>query len=276
MNEVEAYEWRVGKWSRLVGEAVVSWLDKPQGLRWLDVGCGAGALSEAILRMGKARQLVGIDTSIDAIELARRTIGDSRADFRVGSAEKMSFADESFDVVASGLCLNWLEQPLLAMKQMRRVVMEGGCITAYVWDFAGEMQVLRRYWDAASVVDVAAKQADQGPRFPLCQPSTLRQLFVDAGLTSVEVGPVDVLAQFPSFETYWDALTTGDGSTAQYANSISSSQRAAVRETLRDTLSLEANGSFNLIARAWAVRGTRALPSGIVQNVSAPEPGKAV
>ena len=42
----DAYEPYVGRWSRLVARDFLQWLDQPESLRWLDVGCGTGALSE--------------------------------------------------------------------------------------------------------------------------------------------------------------------------------------------------------------------------------------
>ncbi len=257
LGKAEAYDWRVGRWSRAVGGILVDWLDLPPGLRWLDVGCGAGALSHAILEAGSARRLVGIDPSDGAIATARGAITDPAAEFREGAAEALPFADGAFDVVASGLALNFMADQRRAMAEMARVVVPGGWIAAYVWDFAGDMQVMRRYWDAAIAIDPGARQADQGPRFPICRPEPLVALFTEAGLAETSVRPEDVAAEFPNFETYWHAISTGNGSTGRYAGSLSQANRRALRDRLRQTLPLRADGSFCLNARAWAVRGRR-------------------
>ncbi|MGQ0486022.1 MAG: hypothetical protein ACT4SY_11815 [Hyphomicrobiales bacterium] len=143
----------------------------------------------------------------------------------------------------------------LAMREMQRVAVPGGSVAGYVWDFAGEMQVVRRFWDAAIAVDRAAEEADQAVRFRLCRPEPLRQLFVESGLRDVEVRTIEVAARFPDFDTYWTGLTTGDGSTVSYANSISDESRKAIRKRLYQSLPLQDDGSFDLVARAWAVCG---------------------
>ena len=147
LDEGEAYDWRVGRWSGMVGEAFVAWLGRPAGLRWLELGCGAGALSRAALEVGGAASLVGVDPSAGAIARAGAIVDDARADFRQGAAEALAFPDDGFDVVVSGLALNFMADSSAAMLEMSRVVVPGGTIAGYVWDFAGEMQVFRRFWD---------------------------------------------------------------------------------------------------------------------------------
>ncbi|MCM2272867.1 MAG: SAM-dependent methyltransferase, partial [candidate division Zixibacteria bacterium] len=46
----EPYERFMGRWSRVIARRFLDWLAPSEGLKWLDVGCGSGALSEAILR----------------------------------------------------------------------------------------------------------------------------------------------------------------------------------------------------------------------------------
>ncbi len=255
MSAEDAYGWRVGRWSQSVGRSFVTWLGLPPGLRWLEIGCGVGALSGAILHASGASRFTGIDPSSHDIGLARQRLSDPRAEFHQASAEALPFPPGAFDVIASGLVLNFWSDASLAMREMRRVAVPGGSVAGYVWDFAGEMQVLRRFWDAAIAVDGEAANADQGARFKLCRPEPLRQLFVEAGLLAVETRPIETEARFPDFDTYWNGLTTGDGSTVAYANSISRESRQAIRKRLYQSLPLQEDGSFGLLARAWAIRG---------------------
>src|SRR3954469_18093824 len=77
------YERYVGRWSRPVAHELLSWLGVPGGARWLDVGCGTGALSETILREAAHAQVVGIDQSEGYVGHAREQVRDPRASFQV-------------------------------------------------------------------------------------------------------------------------------------------------------------------------------------------------
>jgi 2-polyprenyl-3-methyl-5-hydroxy-6-metoxy-1,4-benzoquinol methylase len=50
-----SYEQMMGRWSRLVGERFLDWIEVPDGARWIDVGCGNGALTELLLHRSSAR-----------------------------------------------------------------------------------------------------------------------------------------------------------------------------------------------------------------------------
>ncbi|MFF5226937.1 class I SAM-dependent methyltransferase [Dactylosporangium sp. NPDC000521] len=60
----DAYEAYVGRWSRPVAARFLTWLAVPPGRRWLDVGCGTGALTGTILATATPAELTGIDPSI--------------------------------------------------------------------------------------------------------------------------------------------------------------------------------------------------------------------
>jgi SAM-dependent methyltransferase len=258
MSADEAYGWRVGRWSRQVGRSFIKWLGRPSGLRWLEIGCGTGALSAAILETARPSALVGIDPSDNDIGLARKKLRGTRAEFHQANAEALPFSAGAFDVVASGLVLNFLSDADLAMREMQRVAVPGGCIAGYVWDFGGEMQVVRRFWDAAIAVDGGAAQADQAVVFPLCKPEPLRRLFVESGLRDVDVRPISATARFPDFATYWGALINEDWTGGRFLNALPEIARHAVRKRLHQSLPPRNDGSLDLEAGAWAVRGTTA------------------
>lgn len=247
----DAYEAYVGRWSRPVAAEFVRRLDVPAGRRWLDVGCGTGALSEAVLTTDPAR-LVGVDTSEQFLAAARRRIGDRRASFLVGDAQSLPLPDHDVDAVVSGLALNFVPEPRRAVAEFARVARPGGTIAAYVWDYAEGMAVIRHFWDAAIALDPAAAELDEGRRFPLCQPDTLRDLW--AGLHEVTVRAIEVPAVFADFDDYWTPFLGGQGPAPAYAMSLTEEHRRALREELRTRLP---DGSITLTARAWAVRGAQ-------------------
>lgn len=252
-----AYEPYVGRWSRLVAREFLAWLAVPPGACWLDIGCGTGALSQTILEVASPQSVLGVDPSQGHIAFAREQIQDPRADFLLGDAQALPVSSSAYDIVVSGLVLNFVPHPSQALREMVRAVRKGGTVAAYVWDYAGQMQLMRSFWDAAVALDPAACTLDEGQRFPLCQPEPLRQLFQTAQLGKVEVRSIDVPTTFRDFDDYWSPFLGGQAPAPGYAMSLSEERRVALRDYLRATLPIAPDGSIPLIARAWAVRGVR-------------------
>ena len=126
----------------------------------------------------------------------------------------------------------------------------------YVWDYAGEMQLMRHFWDAAVALDADARELDEGRRFPIADPGPLSELFRGAGLSRVETRAIDVATVFKDFDDYWSPFLGGQAPAPGYCMSLSEDRRAELRERIRADLPIGADGSIALIARAWAVRGT--------------------
>lgn len=256
------YEPYVGRWSRLVARTFIDWLDVAPGKRWLDVGCGTGALSASILNQAASREVVGIDPSPGFIAYAHEHIHDSRARFEPGDAQALPYAGGAFDTAVSGLVLNFVPEPDRAVEEMTRVTRPAGTVAAYVWDYAGRMELMRHFWDAAVSLDPAARDLDEGRRSPLCQPGPLGDLFRRAGLGDVQVRAIDIPTVFQDFDDYWLPFLGGQAPAPRYAMALDEDQRAALRERIHAGLPIEPDGSIHLIARAWAVRGQRSSPPG--------------
>ena len=133
----------------------------------------------------------------------------------------------------------------------------GGTAAAYVWDYAGEMQLMRRFWAAAVALDPAAGALDESIRFSLCKPDALRALWTSAGLQDIEVRTIDVPTVFKDFDDYWSPFLGGQGPAPTYCMSLPEDHRERLRQHLHDTLPIEGDGSIRLIARAFAVRGRK-------------------
>jgi SAM-dependent methyltransferase len=250
-----AYEPYVGRWSRLVAREFLAWLDVAPESRWLDVGCGTGALGETILLEASPAQVVGCDPSDDFIAYAREHLRDGRVRFELADAQSLPYPDDRFDAVVSGLVLNFVPDPERALVELARVARPGGTVAAYVWDYAGEMQLMRHFWNAAAALDPAAVELDEGRRFPLCRPEPLEQLFKGAGLADVQVRTIDVATVFRDFDDYWSPFLGGQGPAPTYAMSLPEERRAALRDRTQTSLPIAADGAIHLIARAWAARG---------------------
>jgi SAM-dependent methyltransferase len=260
--EGDAYERYVGRWSRPVARDFVAWLDRPAGLKWLDVGCGTGALSASILAAAEPEAVIGVDSSDGFLALARAQIDDPRVRFEAGDAEALPLPEAAADVAVSGLVLNFVLDPARAVGEMRRVVRPGGTVALYVWDYAGRMQLMRHFWDAAVALDPAARTLDEATRFPICRPGPLMDLLAAAGLVAVRTTAIDVPTVFIDFDHYWTPFLGGQGPAPGYCVSLSETGRVALRERLRAALPADASGKIALVARAFAARGTVAAASG--------------
>jgi SAM-dependent methyltransferase len=249
------YEQYVGQWSRRVAPVFLSWLRIPAGQRWLDVGCGTGALCAAIVDRCSPSSVAGIEPSEGFLKTAKENLAD-RAALHQGSATAIPLGDALVDVVVSGLVLNFVPDQRAALAEMARVTGKGGTIAAYVWDYAGKMELMRFFWDAAVELDPNAAKMDEGIRFPLCRPEALEKLFASAELKGVEVKPIDIPTQFTKFDDYWQPFLGGQGPAPAYAMSLDETARARLRDRIRERLPIEANGSISLTARAWATRAT--------------------
>jgi SAM-dependent methyltransferase len=253
----EAYEPYVGRWSRLVAREFIDWLALPSGGRWLDLGCGTGALTQTIVARSGPATVTGLDPSDRFIAFARRQTQDPRVSFETGDAQELPFPDMTFDAAVAGLVLNFVPNPAQAAAEMKRVLRAGGTAAAYVWDHAGEMQLIRYFWNAAVALDPAAEALDEARRFPLCDRERLLALFRDCGFEQTECRVLDVPTVFEDFDDYWSPFLGGQGPAPTYCSTLSDDQQATLRERLRAALPIEPDGSIRLTARAFAVRGVR-------------------
>lgn len=253
----DVYEPYVGRWSRRVAPEFIQWLNLTEGLQWLDVGCGTGALSQAILDLANPAKIKGVDRSEGFVEYARHRLSDSRVVVEVGDAQSLPVDPESFHVAVSGLVLNFVPRPEQMLGEMQRAVRTGGIVALYIWDYPGKMQMMRHFWNAAAALDPAARDLDEGRRFPLCNPDSLKSLFENVGLLQVQVRPIDISTDFKDFDDYWSPFLKGQAPAPAYAMSLSEEKRARLRERLYNSLPFALDGSIPLVARVWAVKGVK-------------------
>jgi SAM-dependent methyltransferase len=252
-NTGDPYELYVGRWSHLVANEFLAWLNMPPSLRWLEVGCGTGALTAAIAEKCKPARLIGIDPAEGFLSKARAQL-ENNAAFRVANALDIPVRDAEVDVVVSGLVLNFVPNTALGLAEMRRTAIPGGTIAAYVWDYAGKMELMRHFWDVAVELDPTVRALDEGVRFPLCQPDALESAFRHANLTAIQVIPIDVPTRFRDVEDYWTPFLGGQGPAPSYAMSMDDASRARLTDRIRERLPSQFDGSIPLVARAWAIR----------------------
>jgi SAM-dependent methyltransferase len=241
----ESYELFMGRWSKLITPKFIEWLNSPTLLKWLDVGCGTGTLSEAILKYCRPSHLVCIDPSEKFLLKTKERI-----------KEKADFFNNTVDVIVSGLAFNFFPDPGKALAEMRRVVKPDGIIAAYVWDYSGRMDLLRYFWDEVVLLEPKSRELDEGLRFPICNPDNLKSAYLCAGLMDVQITEHDIITEFKDFDDYWNPFLGGQGPAPGYLASLTNSKKDELRKKLYNKLPIESNGSIRMIARAIAIKGT--------------------
>lgn len=256
-GNAEAYERFMGRWSRLVAPSLVDFSSLPDDGRVLDVGSGTGSLAFAIGERKSTVRVLGIDPSKEYVAFANsRNPFPDRASFQEGDAQKLQFADASFDASLSLLVFNFIPDPLKALQELRRVTKPAGRISAAVWDYGGGMQMLRKFWDAAVAIDSSAEKLDE-KHMKLCHEGELSDLWKRGGLKDVLERPMDIAMRFQSFADYWDAFLLGQGPAGAYAVRLDPDKQRALRDEVKRRLSLSKEDTpFTLGGRVWAVRGS--------------------
>jgi SAM-dependent methyltransferase len=246
-----AYEQRMGRWSRLVGEIFIDWLAPPTGWRWVDVGCGSGAISELLYRRCAPAEVQGVDPSAAQLAFARERPGAKDAVFQIGDAMALPFADDRFDAAVMALVIFFVPDPAKGVAEMARVVRPGGSVAAYAWDLAG---------GGFPFDHIRAALRDFGitpptpPSAAASRMDALRDLWTGAGLASVETREITVQRSFADFDEYW-TLSTGAGSIRPAVAAMPAGDVEQLRQRVRGRLPVDASGRIAYSARANAVKG---------------------
>lgn len=249
------YDLLMGRWSRLIAPLLVQHVEVHDGDKVLDVGCGTGSLTRALLDSGPAVQVTGIDGSADYVDIARKNLDGSGATLEQGDAQSLPYPDNSFDKCISLLVMNFIPDPTQAVNEMQRVTRAGGSVTAAVWDYGDGMEMLRHLWDEAASIDDDAVAKHEG-NMPLCRKGELAALWAECGLSEISDTALTIQMDFASFDDYWAPFLTGVGPSGSYVSSLDTQIRTDLKERLLRKL---ANGNreapISLTARTWAVRG---------------------
>jgi len=254
------YERYMGRWSRQLAPVYVAFAAPKNGDRVLDVGTGTGALASALEAALGSSEITGVDPSAGFIAYAAQNAKSGRARFEVGDAQKLRFADGSFDHAMSMLVINFIPDHDKALAEMRRVTRAGGTVSSCVWDYADGMESLRIFWDEAVALDPAAEPKHER-NMKLTREGQLGALWKRAGLGNVVEKALVIDQAFKSFDDYWGPFLTGVGPGGAYVVSLPEDRRKALEDRMRARLlGGRADGPFNLKARVWCARGQVPAP----------------
>lgn len=248
----EAYERLMGRWSRIVGEAFLDWLNAPKNLRWLDVGCGNGAFTEELIARCAPAAVTAIDPSDDQLAYARARPGVKMADFRVGDAQNLPFADSTFDVAAMALVISFLPDPGRAAAEMARVVRPGGWVAAYMWDNPGGGTPVHPIYLALESMGMTSVRP---PNPAASGRDAMQGLWENAGLESVETRVIRIPTVYSDFDDFWDSNLVPIGPQGKIIAGMSASAREELRTRLRDRLPVSPDGRIVYESFANAVKG---------------------
>lgn len=248
----KAYERLMGRWSRLVGQAFLAWLDVPKHLRWLDAGCGNGAFTEELIARCAPATVTAIDPSEEQLAYARNRPGARAAEFHIGDAQKLSFGDNSFDAAVMALVISFLPEPDKAAAEMTRVVRSGGWVATYMWDFLGG-------GSPGYPIIQAIKSLGRDPALPpnhmVSSRKAMQELWEGAGLTSIETEVIRISVAFSDFDDFWNSNVVPVGPLGKSIDRMSADEKKRLRTRLQDHLATDANGRIVYESFANAVKG---------------------
>jgi SAM-dependent methyltransferase len=248
----KVYERLMGSWSRMVAGSFLEWLDAGTNLRWLDVGCGNGAFTEDVIARCGPAAVTGIDPSADQLSYARTRPGVTQADFRVGDAQNLPFADDTFDVAAMALVIAFVPDPDRAVAEMARVVRPGGWVAAYMWDTMAGGSPTHPMYLASELMGLAHVRP---PSSAASGRDAMHDMWKRTGLGAVETEVIRIPTVYSDFDDFWDSNVVPIGPQGKVFAGLSAPQREELRAHLRKVLHIGADGRIVHEAFANAVKG---------------------
>lgn len=246
------YERMMGIWSRLAGDVFLDWLAPAPGLRWIDVGCGNGALTELLTERCAPIDILGVDPSEPQLSFARSRHTAGIARFEQGDAMALPCDDQSFDAAVMALVIFFVPEPARGVAEMKRVVKPGGTIAAYVWDILASggfpMGVMQEELRAMGRKPILPPSADAS------RIDALQALWNEAGLIDIRTREITVARTFEDFDDLWDSVQVA-ASMAQAMRDMSPGESAQLRDRLRARFTTDGSGRITYTSRANAITG---------------------
>jgi len=221
--------------------AVLERLGIGAGTRYLDAGCGAGLAAQ--MAAARGAEVSGIDAAEALLAIAR--MRTPKGDFRHGDLEELPFADRSFDAVTGFNSFQYAANPVIALREARRVTKPGGKIAILTWGTPEGMEAVAVITALRTVMPPPPPGAP-GP-FALSEEAALRRFAADAGLNPGEILDID------SPMVYRDLATAlrGLGSSGVSARAMNHAGEQAVHDAHEKAITpyRQSDGSYKIGAR---------------------------
>ncbi len=216
-----------------VGEDLIAALQAQEGDRILDIATGTGepALSLARRLAGKT-SIVGIDTAQGMVDIAQSKAeqeGLENIHFQTMPAEQLDFPDRHFDRILCRFGFMLFQDPLQGLKEMYRVLKNGGCFAIAVWGEAESLTTFRWHHEAfrgrieENLLPPLAKVASLG------KPETVDALLTAAGFSDFRVEKKTLHYRFASFDQYWETVEASQVLKTQF-DALPEDQRDSIRD----------------------------------------------
>ncbi|MEN8247909.1 MAG: class I SAM-dependent methyltransferase [Bacteroidota bacterium] len=165
---------------------------------FLDVGCGAGGAST--MAKDRKAEVYGIDVADGLLSFARSRIPGGK--FQVADIENLPYEDDMFDVIFAANSLQYSEDRIAALHEIKRVCKPKGKVIAGL--FAQPEQV-----DFRTIFKAVGDAMPEGPKgvgpFELSMSGVLEDLFNEAGFTNIMMSEVNCPFEYIDFDTFWYA-----------------------------------------------------------------------
>ncbi len=253
-DDAAAYDRLMGPWSRMIGARFIDWLNPPKGLRWLDIGCGAGAFTQIIQHTAAPTAVVGVDPAEAQIAHARIQAPD--AEFQVADAMALPFADGEFDIVTSALVINFIPDRAKALTEMYRVLRPGGLVTAYVWHRAPTANDAP-FAPIERGLETIGAEVLRPPMRPESTPAGASAALRAAAFSDIAVTLLEATRRFRDFDDYWDTHCVPIAPPGQAIAKLSDQGRQKLRDRMRSILPASDDGSVSYSSRALAFKARK-------------------
>ena len=177
-------------------EAMLSITEVGTETTFLDVGCGAGGSS--ILAKERGAQVHGIDVAEGLLSFAIQRVPEGN--FQIADIENLPYEDNMFDVIFAANSLQYAEDRIAALHELKRVCKPNGRIIAGLF---GEPEKVDYRVVFKAVRDTMPEPPKGGGPFELSMPDKLESLFAEAGLNKIKSGVVNCPFEYNDFETFW-------------------------------------------------------------------------
>lgn len=242
----DAYDSFMGRFSRQLSQSFINLVPMGADDQVLDLGCGTGALTGALVGRLGASSVSVLDPSAPFLKsCVNRYPGITG---KIGTAEDIPFGDHSFDALFSQLVIHFFVDTKRAGREMMRVTRPGGWIAASSWAF-DRMQLLNTFNIAARNVTGEVPTREPSDRFFVS--GGIAEYFSEIGLGDVTESTIEVTATYRDLDELWSTYSSGIGPIGGWMRTRTTDEQAAIRTEVSRLIG-NPSGEFTLSAVAYA------------------------